>query len=331
MATKALRRLASRVGAAFFFLLPGTVLNIQSQGLNTLTPAQRDSGWVLLFDGKTTFGWHKKQETVTSSSWVVNDSAISRSSGGNVYSPVTAESFELSVDWKISNENGNSGIWLRMIETVTEDQRTGPEIQIVGKQHGDYGNGKTTAGACYSMYEPNPHPNDWIKPAGQWNNYRVIMDKKHVEHWGNGVKMVEYEIDSPDWTTRKRQSTLPRVRDSPRYGEVHYGSIVLTDHSTPVWYRNIRIRPLSNTQIRSAFPGFVIPTVSIIARKPSRHVIIGRDRLENGLARTGLSLPLLSLDGRSLTYRSHRSSAGAYVARNLNTDRDSEFQKVILP
>lgn len=319
------------MGPAFLFLLTGMALDVQSQGLNTLTQAQKDSGWVLLFDGKTTFGWHKKQETVTANTWVVNDSAISNNGGGNVYSPATAESFELYVDWKVSDENANSGIWLRMIESASEEQRTGPEVQILGKKHADYANAKTTAGACYTMYGPNPHPDTWLKPAGQWNNYRVIMDGKHVEHWGNGVKMVTYEIDSQDWITRKAQSTIPRVRDSPKYGEVHYGNLVLTDHDSPVWFRNIRIRPLSGTQIRSAFPGFLVPTVTIAPPKPGRHGVMDRSRMDAAFAGTGRLLRLNSLDGRVRRFQPRGISAGAYFASDFNADRKREIQNVILP
>jgi hypothetical protein len=275
---------------------------------NTLTEAEKAAGWVLLFDGKSLHGWHKKQETVTTSSWVINDSAIHRSptSAGNIYSPAIAESFELSVEWKLKDENGNSGIWMRMMENLTETNRSGPEIQVCGKAHPDYTRDKKSVGACYMMYHPNPAPDTWVKPAGAWNTFRVIMDGKKVQHWGNGIKVVEYEIGTPDWISRQNQAE-DRIKNA-RYGEVHYGSFVLTDHSTAVWYRNIKVRPLAGTQIKSGFPGWD-PPVSVRLR------ISDKRAKATGLMTESFAGLVLSVDGRRLTLRpgpGHIAS-GAYL------------------
>jgi hypothetical protein len=300
------------VGIAALFPVLGSFSEVSAQELNTLTPAQRDSGWVLLFDGKKTTGWHKQNETVTASTWTVNDNAIYKSGSGNLYSPVVAESFELSIDWKLANENGNSGVWMRILEPLNHDiQRSGPEIQIVGNLHLNYSQDRKTVGSCYAMYHPNPTPEHWVKPAGQWNNYRVIMDGKHVEHWGNGVKMVEYEIGSADWIARQNQAES-RLKN-PLYGELHYGYIVLTDHSAPVWYRNIRIRPLAGKEIRSGFPGYEVPVSAV---RPGRLRIAPRG---NVLSREGGLVPglrITALDGRTWVKpagMAERTAAGLYV------------------
>lgn len=283
--------------------------NLAAGQANTLTKEEEAAGWVLLFDGKSLNGWHKKDEKVTTSSWVINDSAIHRaaSSGGNIYSPGIAESFELSIDWKIKDENGNSGVWLRMMESVTEANRSGPEIQICGKQHADYSKDKLTVGACYMMYQPNPHPDQWVKPAGQWNTFKVVMNQKHVEHWGNGVKMVEYEIGSPDWISRQNQAA-DRIKN-PRYGEVHYGNIVLTDHQTLVWYRNIKMRPLAGTTIKSGFPGWNPPSAirldSRNAMRPSRNPALS---IRTG---NGFLAEAIGLDGKRLG--AVPAAAGAWI------------------
>jgi hypothetical protein len=283
---------------------------------NTLTDAEKAQGWVSLFDGKSLNGWHTKNETVTNSSWILNDSAIHRgpNSGGNIYSPVTAESFEFSVDWKLKDENGNSGVWMRMMESLTEANRSGPEIQVCGKLNADYTRDKRTVGACYMMYHPNPGPDAWVKPAGQWNTFRVIMDGKHVEHWANGVKVVEYEIGSADWISRQNQAE-DRIKN-PRYGEVHYGSIVLTDHTTLVWYRNLKMRPLAGTTLKSAFPGWVVP-VSINganASAPARDRSLHIGEVVSGPE--GFAGEVLSLDGKRLRLSgnvSNRLARGAYL------------------
>ena len=280
---------------------------------NTLTDAEKAAGWVLLFDGKTLNGWHKKQETVTTTSWVINDSAIYRSptSAGNIYSPAVVESFELSIDWKLKDDNGNSGIWMRIMESLTEDNRSGPEIQICGKGLKDYAIDRRTVGACYMMYHPNPAPEAWVKPTGQWNTFRVIMDGKKVQHWGNGTKMVEYEIGSDDWISRQNQAEN-RIKNA-RYGEVHYGSFVLTDHQTNVWYRNIKVRPLAGTQVKSGFPGWN-PPVAV------RHRISDKRAKATGFMIGSLESfagTVLSVDGKRLTLRSGPISghvaSGAYL------------------
>jgi hypothetical protein len=299
------------------FLMAATAALAFSQGNNALTETEKTQGWALLFDGKSMRGWHHKGEIVTNSSWVLDDEAIhlSKQGGGNLYSPVTAQSFELSIDWKLKDENGNSGIWTRMMESLSEDNRSGPEIQILGKLNSEYTQDKLTVGSCYMMYHPKPGPDAWVKPAGQWNNYRIIMDGKHVEHWGNGVKMVEYEIGSADWLSRQNQAKA-RIKNS-RYGEVHYGSVVLTDHESPVWFRNIKVRPLAGTQLKPAFPGWEIPT-SIARDRFTLAPPLRSGWVAGGRAMLGPTEAILSLDGRHLGLsvpKPSRLAAGAYILR----------------
>jgi hypothetical protein len=217
-----------------------------SQDFNTLTDAEKAEGWLLLFDGKSLAGWHSYMKaTITTSGWGINDSAIYRrdQGAGAILSPekFKYQDFELSIDWKIPDP-GNSGIFIRYLEVdASENIRTGPESQICGRLHGDYGEGIGihSPGACYDMYAP---AKDWIKPADQYNTFRVVVFNKRIAHYGNGVKLLEYEIDSPDWTTRYQNS---KYKFFPQYGEVHAGKLFLQDHGSPVWFRNIKMRPLT--------------------------------------------------------------------------------------
>ena len=79
-----------------------------------------------------------------------------------------------------------------------------------------------------------------MRPAGEWNQVRLVVNRAHVEHWLNGTKTVEYELWSPDWEQRVRDS---KFADYPEYGRATMGYIALQDHGNEVWFRNIKIRP----------------------------------------------------------------------------------------
>lgn len=203
-----------------------------------------------MFDGKSMTGWHSyQQDTITKvlgkPGWAISDSAIFRvaSGAGGLLAPekFVAKNFEISIDWKVA-DNGNSGLFLRYLETEAKEFiRTGPETQICGKAHDNYGDGMqtTSPGACYDMYPP---AKPWIRPADQYNTLKVIMFENHVAHYGNGIKLLEYEIGSDDWKAKYAASKYALF---PLYGDVHAGKLLLQDHGNSVWFRNLKVRPLS--------------------------------------------------------------------------------------
>ena len=217
-----------------------------AQEVNTLTDAEKSQGWQLMFDGKALTGWHSFQKTsITESGWVIKDSAIylRGPAVGALLAPenFVYRNFEISIDWKIS-DNRNSGIFLRYLESeVSENIRTGPESQICGKLHPDYKTGTelTSPGACYAMYKP---ANPWIRSSDQYNTFHVVMYENRVAHFGNGTRLLEYVIGSEDWVARYEKS---KYASFPLYGDIHAGKLFLQDHAHPVWYRNIKIRPLT--------------------------------------------------------------------------------------
>jgi hypothetical protein len=82
---------------------------------------------------------------------------------------------------------------------------------------------------------------DVTKAVGDWNDVGLIVRGNHVEHWLNGVKVVDYELGSADWEARVKASKFAKM---PWYGRAKRGYIALQDHGDLVSYRNIRIRPL---------------------------------------------------------------------------------------
>ncbi len=207
--------------------------------LNTLTPAERDAGWRLLFDGKTTTGWRGWKMDTLPSGWEVVDGALTRvRPAADIITTEKFKDFELSLEWNIAPK-GNSGIFYRASEEDEAIYWTAPEMQVLDDAgHPDGRSRLTAAGSDYGLY---PSPAGVVKPAGQWNQVRLVVNGNHVEHWLNGVKVVEYELGSPDWEAKVKASKYARHRG---YGRNREGYIGLQEHDYWVAYRNIKIRVL---------------------------------------------------------------------------------------
>jgi hypothetical protein len=197
------------------------------------------SGWRSLFDGRTLTGWHVYHESGTPKNWAVVDGTIQRmADGGDLVTDQLYGNFELALDWKIT-PGGNSGILYRVADTGEETYFTGPEMQVLDDtRHPDGKSPLTSAGSDYGLY---PAPRGVVKPVGEWNSIRLVVNGNHVEHWLNGVKVVEYELHSPEWNAKVAASKFSAW---PGYGMSATGRIALQQHGAQVNYRNIRIRVL---------------------------------------------------------------------------------------
>jgi hypothetical protein len=207
--------------------------------VSTLTPDEQAAGWRSLFDGQTTAGWRGYRRADMPSGWQVVDGALTRvGSGGDIVTTDQFENFELTLEWKVA-PGGNSGIFYRVTETGEQTYHSGPEMQVLDDaRHKDGGSRLTSAGALYGIY---PAPAGVVKPAGEWNAVRILVNGSHVEHWLNGVKVVEYELGSPDWEKRVGEA---KFKEWPAYGRAKRGHIALQDHGDWVAYRNIKIKVL---------------------------------------------------------------------------------------
>ena len=205
-------------------------------GPNTLTAAERASGWRLLFDGRTTAGWRGFRQGVMPGGWDVVEGALTRvSAGGDIVTIDEFGDFELRLEWRIA-PGGNSGIMYRVSEAAEATYFTGPEMQVLDNAgHPDGLSPLSSAGACYGLYPPT---SDVTRAVGSWNDVRIVAVGAHVEHWLNGMRIVEYDIGSADWLMRVQASPF---RDLPRYGREPRGRIALQDHGDRVAYRNVKI------------------------------------------------------------------------------------------
>jgi hypothetical protein len=171
--------------------------------------------------------------------WQVIDGALTRvDSAGDIVTTDKYANFELALEWKVA-EGGNSGIFYRVSEDSDYPWQTGLEMQVLDDaRHPDGRSPLTSAGALYAIY---PAPRGVVRPAGEWNGVRILVNRHHLEHWLNGTKVVGTELGSPDWEARVKQS---KFASTPAYGRSDTGHIGLQDHGDWVAYRNIRIRIL---------------------------------------------------------------------------------------
>jgi len=218
-------------------LLSGTpALNAQ---MPTLTAAEQKEGFKLMFDGKTLNGWRGYKDEKPSGGWRAEDGLLVRlGGGGDLMTTEQYADFEMRFEWKIT-EYGNSGVIYRVGTTEPYPWHTGPEYQILDNgHHPDGKNPITSAGSNYAVNEP---VKDASRKIGKWNEGRIVAKGNHVEHWLNGVKVVDYEIGSADWNKRVQASKFGKI---PPYGTVKSGYIALQDHESVVVYRNLKIKRL---------------------------------------------------------------------------------------
>lgn len=218
--------------------------------MNTLTDEERSEGWELLFAGtpeSLSEHWRGfRKDSVTAGWQVADDNTLTfdpeAETGGDLITRGQYENFELQLDWKIS-EGGNSGIIYLVSEDHNSTWQTGPEMQILdNERHPDSEDPTHRAGAVYDLYAPQPE--NAVKPAGEWNQVRLVIRDGKVEHWLNGEQVASYDMNSEEFKQRVAESKFNSV---PGYAQNDRGHIALQDHSDKVWYRNIKIRPLDGT------------------------------------------------------------------------------------
>ncbi|MGV3772444.1 MAG: 3-keto-disaccharide hydrolase [Verrucomicrobiales bacterium] len=218
-------------------------LTLAIHGTTNIYAAELQNGsWEVLFDGKSTQKWRGfKKDKFPSESWKVEDGSL-RTIVGNGTDIVTKEkydNFELQLEWKVT-PGANSGIMFRVSEEMDQAWHTGPELQVLDDaKHADGKNPKTSAGSLYALIAPKGKE---LKPVGEWNQMKLIINGNHGEHWLNGKKVVEYELNSKELNELIAKSKFASM---PRFAKEKTGHIVLQHHHDEVWFRNVKIRRLS--------------------------------------------------------------------------------------
>ena len=221
-------------------LLTGvTPLAVRAES-NTLTPEQTSAGWRLLFDGRSLDGWRSLASPTPGAGWAVVDGALTRTAkSGDIVTVDEFSDFELSLDWKVEDAT-NSGILYRVGLNETRTWRTGPEFQVLDNHKAkDRFNPKHSAGGLYDLVAPSQNA---TKPVGEWNHARIVVRGWHIEHWLNGVKVVDVDLGTPEGRALIAGS---KFKTMPHFATLDRGHIALQDEENMVSYRNIMVRELA--------------------------------------------------------------------------------------
>jgi len=221
---------------------------------NQLTVDEAKNGWKLLWDGKTTKGWRgARLDDFPDKGWEIEDGVLTvlssggeeSAAGGDIVTTDLYGDFELKVDFKLT-EGANSGVKYY----VDTDLNKGPgssiglEYQILDdERHPDakLGNheGSRTVASLYDLIQADVDKP--INPIGEWNTAYIVSKDNHVEHWLNGMKVLEYERGSENFKKLVSESKYVKW---PNFGESANGHILLQDHGDRVSFKNIKIKPI---------------------------------------------------------------------------------------
>lgn len=213
---------------------------------NQLTPEEAAQGWRLLFDGRSLQGWQSLNKPQIAPGWVATNGTLTilkNSKAGDLITNERFSNFEFRFDFRLT-PGANSGIkYLIDPARAQGGHGIGPEYQVLD----DHGHpdaklradgSRTTA----SLYDVLPAAKGKVlRPPGEWNEGRILVNGRHVEHWLNGVKVLEYERGSEAFRAALAKSKFSKMTD---FAEWKDGHLLLQDHNDEVSYRNLKIRVL---------------------------------------------------------------------------------------
>lgn len=200
----------------------------------------RAGPWRSLFDGKSLDQWRRYKSNEPPQKWQIKDDTLTKD--GNASDLISKDQFgdfELQLDWNIGKE-GNSGIFYRGTEEYNAIYWSAVECQLLDNVDADDNKQPNhLAGSAYDLFAA---PAEATKPAGQWNQLRIIAKGNHIEHWMNGTKVVSYDIGSPEWDAALKAS---KFTPYPNFAKASKGYLgIQGNHPGSLVLRNIRIREL---------------------------------------------------------------------------------------
>lgn len=219
---------------------------------NTISQREAKEGWKLLWDGKTTNGWRgAKLDGFPQKGWTITDGVLKveksdggeSTNGGDIVTTRPFRNFMLKVDFKIT-KGANSGVKYFVDTNLNkgEGSAIGCEFQILDDQnHPDAKLGVKGNRTLGSLYDLIPAPKDKPFRPGFFNTAMVVVKGNHVEHWLNGVKIIEYERNNQMWNALVNYS---KYTDWPNFGNAEEGLLLLQDHGDEVWFQNVKIKEL---------------------------------------------------------------------------------------
>jgi Domain of Unknown Function (DUF1080) len=219
---------------------------------NTLTPRETRAGWKLLWDGRTAAGWRgARLTTFPARGWEIGGGVLSvletegreAAAGGDIVTEKEYANFELTLEYRLTR-GANSGIKYLVNTSLNAGAGSaiGTEFQLLDNAvHPDAKLGVAGNRTNAGLYDLIPPQNVRFNGIGEWNRARIVVRGRHVEHWLNGFRTVEYERGTQQWRALVSHS---KYAVWPNFGEAERGHILLQDHGNAVSFRSIKLREL---------------------------------------------------------------------------------------
>jgi hypothetical protein len=216
--------------------------------INSLTDEEKSDGWRLLFNGNDLAGWHNFGRDKIRPGWQVKNgtlACVNPRDAGDLCTDDQFDWFELKLEYNIA-QGGNSGIMYRVTNDGSYPWETGPELQL---EDNALARDSVRSGWLYALYQPPDDPKtgkplDATKPAGQWNEVRLLVSPEKCLHELNGVKYFEYALGSDAFQERVAKS---KFRDMPLFAKAPRGHVALQGDHGQISFRRIRIRPIEQS------------------------------------------------------------------------------------
>ena len=224
----------------FFVFLGLLSFGIKAGELNSLTKAEEKAGWQLLFDGKDLNAHWRNigQKEVTGKGWVIEKGVLVKQEGkesGNILTRRTWTDYEFAWEWKIGPK-GNNGVKYMVLE---KRGAIGHEYQMIDDRHWQQKPMSQTG----TFYVVLPREVKLAEPVriDKWNQSRIKVQGKKVEHWLNGQKILTYSLGGNRVLAGVAKSKFKKF---PGFGKKVTGHILLTDHKDRCEFRNLKIREI---------------------------------------------------------------------------------------
>lgn len=206
--------------------------------------------WTPLFDGNTFAGWAKYGGGAVGKAWKIengelyldaaNKAGWQTGDGGDIVTAEEYENFHFKYEWKIA-ANGNSGVIFLVHESpeYSYPWQTGPEMQVL--DNAGHPDAKIVSHRAGDLYDLIVSSQETVKPAGEWNQAEIRINKGKLDFFLNGVNIVSTQLFTPEWEVLIAKS---KFKSMPGFGKYTKGKIALQDHGDVVHYRNLVIKKL---------------------------------------------------------------------------------------
>lgn len=185
--------------------------------------------------------WMNADGSDVSGGWTIEPGGILHLSGrgGNIVSREEFGDFDLWFDYRVA-QKGNNGIKYRVISY--DKSLLGLEYQIQDDAAFPRMHEKHKTASLYDLFTPSlPILERNYKPLEEFSTGRIVVQNNRIRHWMNGELIIDENSDSPRFAEAIGNS---KFRDRPNFGQNHTGRLMLTDHNSEVWYRNLYVRRL---------------------------------------------------------------------------------------